>query len=530
MLILVISAASASLLFAGALAAVRWPLRHRAAALRHVLCLCALLGAIALPFCIAGLRGRLELAVFRTVDEGREARSLNPAPPPAAARLREALMRLDQASFREGTGPSTALAGVFLWLAGCLLCLARLARSHAELRRILKSARPVVRSGGVLVLSPHVAVLCSASLQTPAAVGWWRPAILLPDTVLYWPRQQVEDVLAHEMAHIRRLDWLTQLFAQLVCSFYWFHPLVWCLARRTELEQEQACDEVVLRRGADPIGYATTLLRVARFAAGEQPILHATVTAVSEGHLGLRIQSILRAVPGPPLRLRTLVMLLAGTLALVALAAAALPSSSARSDVAALGRDPFFDPDDPYRHFESERLLLSTRVAQARARMRRDDKRAYDLLRWLSGIPRRSPEDLVAERARWCLGQVRRGALLQPLIDRLEDGDWRVRGYAAFCLGAVRARSAVPALSANTRHSIWRVRAMAAFALAEIADPAADEFMQDLLDDPAWQVRMEAAEYFGNLGEGRFASLVHTMTRDPHPAVRQAAEQALEKM
>ncbi|MCI0356837.1 MAG: HEAT repeat domain-containing protein [Acidobacteria bacterium] len=525
---LVSSAAAASVLFAGALAAVRWPLRRSGAALRHVLCLCALLGAIALPFCIAGLRGRLELKVFRPVDEGRLARSLNPTPP-AAARLRETLMRLDQASFREGTAPSAVLAGVLLWLAGCLLCLWRLARSHAELRRILRAAQPVSIPGGP-ALSPHIAVLCSASLQTPAAVGWRRPLILLPNTMLHWPRQQMEDLLAHEMAHIRRLDWLAQLFVQTACSLYWFHPLAWRVARRAELEQEQACDEVVLRRGADPIGYATTLLRVARFAAGGQPLHHATVTAVPEGHLGLRIQSILRAVPGPPLRLRTLVMLLAGTLAVVALAAAALPSSSARSDVAVIGRDPFFDPADPYRHFESERLLLSTRVAQAPARMRRDDKKAYDLLRSLSGIPPRSPEDLVAERARWCLAQVRRGALLQPLIDRLEDGDWRVRGYAAFCLGAVRARGAVPALSANTRHSIWRVRAMAAFALAEIADPAAVESMQDLLDDPAWQVRMEATEYFGAVRDSRFASRVRAMTRDPHPAVRQAAEQALEKM
>ncbi|MGH9580911.1 MAG: M56 family metallopeptidase [Terriglobales bacterium] len=529
MVVFVSSTVAATVLFAVALAVVRWPLRRRSAALRHAVCLSALVGALALPLCVGTLRGSFGLTFSAPRPQGLTSPSHLPVPAPVG-RLSAALARLGEEVFTEERRTPVPLAAGYIWLVGVLACLARLGQSHVVLRGILKSAGPVALRGRAGAVPGHIPVRCSTRFGTPAAIGWWNPIILLPTGMLNWPAGQLEDVLAHEVAHISRHDWVAKLLAQVACSLYWFHPLAWSVARRTDLEQEQACDDLVLGRGTDPAAYAETLLRVARMAVTRRELRFATVTAVSESQLRFRVRSILRGAPGAPIRWRTTALLFASTLAVVAAGAATLPAFSARNDAAPAQRDPFFDPADPYQDPQSERLVSAGRMVSAPARMRHDDKSAYEQLLFLSHIPPRSQVDLVAERARWCLSQARQGELVQPLVESLDDDDWRIRGYAAFCLGAVRARSAVPALTANARHPIWRVRAMAAFALAEIADPAVQDAMKTLLADPAWQVRVEATEYFGNLEDGRLASLVRPMVQDPHPAVRYAAEKALRKL
>jgi hypothetical protein len=74
----------------------------------------------------------------------------------------------------------------------------------------------------------------------------------------------VRIVLCHELAHIRRGDWVIQIAAQLVRSIYWFNPLLWMACARLRLESEQACDDRVLNLGVERTEYATQLLDLAR--------------------------------------------------------------------------------------------------------------------------------------------------------------------------------------------------------------------------------------------------------------------------
>ena len=106
-------------------------------------------------------------------------------------------------------------------------------------------------------------------LQTdhPTLLVTWglrRPKIVLPAPAREWTEERMQIVLSHELAHVRRGDWLAQLIAELLRCTYWFNPLVWIAGRRLRQESEQACDDLVLGLGIRGPEYAGHLLDLAR--------------------------------------------------------------------------------------------------------------------------------------------------------------------------------------------------------------------------------------------------------------------------
>ena len=87
--------------------------------------------------------------------------------------------------------------------------------------------------------------------------------LLVPAEAEAWPDERRRLVLLHELAHVRRWDWLTQLVAHVACAMYWFNPLVWLAARQMRIERERACDDLVLASGAKASDYAQELLALA---------------------------------------------------------------------------------------------------------------------------------------------------------------------------------------------------------------------------------------------------------------------------
>ena len=129
-------------------------------------------------------------------------------------------------------------------------------------------------------------------------------------------------VLLHEFAHIRRHDLPITVLAQLVCALYWPNPAVWA-ARRMARVREQACDETVLRAGADRLRYAENLLAIARALL---PANRSSLAMSDSCPLRVRIRALLETEPlpdSPTARCKACSAALA-SLIIVPLAAAAL--------------------------------------------------------------------------------------------------------------------------------------------------------------------------------------------------------------
>ena len=112
-------------------------------------------------------------------------------------------------------------------------------------------------------LSRPVRIVQSLVVQTPMVIGWLRPVILLPvAAVTGLAPDQLEAILAHELAHIRRLDYLVNLLQAAVEVILFYHPAVWWVGRRMRAERERCCDDVAVRLVGNPIRYVEALAAV----------------------------------------------------------------------------------------------------------------------------------------------------------------------------------------------------------------------------------------------------------------------------
>lgn len=177
--------------------------------------------------------------------------------------------------------PITAVRGfelpsewlVALWLLGVSLLAARAAGGWMLARRLTRiDVSPV--SDAVVAVARHlsgdlgitrvVRVLASARVGAPMMVGWIAPVILVPTTALTGlSAAQLEAVLAHELAHIRRHDYLVNLCQVAIETVFFFHPIVWWISRRVRDERELCCDDLALAV-TDRVTYATALSTLAR--------------------------------------------------------------------------------------------------------------------------------------------------------------------------------------------------------------------------------------------------------------------------
>ena len=347
----------ASLLLALAwLAAVAVRRAGGSAAMRHLIWLACMGALVLLPFA-AALAPPISLPILPAQPAGPTA---SPMPGGVA-------------------GEAGALdAAKLLWtlyLLGAAFLLGRILFGYHLLEKLWRDARrlpdstwgdELARLSQRLGLRHPVELGSVAGLATPMTWGLARPRILVPSDACSWPDELRRTVLLHELAHVARRDSVSRAASACICALYWFHPAIWYAARRLQVEQEHACDDLVLSQGAKATFYARSLLDVAAGFGSPAASLCVAMARPSE------LEQRLRAIIGHAARQRPgrgfIAGVAASALAATLLAASLSPVRASRSAPesiaprAAAASVEFSPPAPPAR--------LGRRVAEASATRR----------------------------------------------------------------------------------------------------------------------------------------------------------------
>ncbi|MBT8103731.1 MAG: HEAT repeat domain-containing protein [Gammaproteobacteria bacterium] len=317
----------------------------------------------------------------------------------------------------------------------------------------------------------------------PAVWGVRRPLILLPTDCLTWSDARCRDVLAHELAHVRRSDVLLLTLAHVVCALHWFHPLAWLLKRRLSMESEYACDDLALSQGVPAPRYADHLLRTAT-EFFEQHSLAPVMAAQSQ--LEGRIMAILETTKSRG-RATIRAQLLVAALAAIAL----VPLSSmtwAQADNMWANVT-----EHAHQHSDSDSAQFATHLQEIGIA-------ADDVDTLLTAIG--AAEALTRAASAWALGASNDPRVVDPLmqagydndaivrqwavrslapwnvlrvgrmlIDRLQDTDAEVRQWAVRSLNRHEASLKAQPLVNTLGDSDTEVREWAARGLADVDEP-----------------------------------------------------------
>ncbi|MGH9802830.1 MAG: M56 family metallopeptidase, partial [Blastocatellia bacterium] len=193
------------------------------------------------------------------------------------------------------------LALVCVWLMFATLMLGRLAHSYYSLllmRRTMQPAeevwqRRVEQLTAQFGIGRFVLLFTSSKVMTPMTVGALKPVIVLPpDLTGNLSDSEFDSVAAHELAHIRRWDFLTNLLQRLAQAFLFFHPAVWFIGRQLMIERELACDDWAVKM-CEPRRYASCLTRLVELLGDSRPLAAAAGILFGKHVISRRVEMIL---------------------------------------------------------------------------------------------------------------------------------------------------------------------------------------------------------------------------------------------
>jgi D-alanyl-D-alanine endopeptidase (penicillin-binding protein 7) len=180
---------------------------------------------------------------------------------------------------------------VSAWLLGVTVMTYRLAAGLIWVHRIRNAGRSwgdakwqayVSGLAAHCGMSRKITLRVAANLSGPLTVGWWRPLVLVPVALLIqMPPDLLEALLAHEVAHIKRVDYLVNLLQGMIEALLFYHPVVWWLSRRIRVEREQVADNLAARLIDEPRRVALALERLSILQAADAP--DATIAQWAKG-------------------------------------------------------------------------------------------------------------------------------------------------------------------------------------------------------------------------------------------------------
>ncbi len=196
---------------------------------------------------------------------------------------------------------------VMAWLAGVVALGGRLMMSVLAVRRLARGRMPVAaelaacanRLAQRLGLSASPGIYLSRRILEAMLVGLWRPMVLLPAAwIAEMPPDVLEAVIAHELAHMRRLDLWANLMQRLVETLLFYHPAVWWLSRRASLLREMCADDLAVQATGDRMSYAGVLELLGRRRLNPPAPQLAAGIGGRRMALFARVRNVLGAAPG----------------------------------------------------------------------------------------------------------------------------------------------------------------------------------------------------------------------------------------
>jgi len=183
------------------------------------------------------------------------------------------------------------------WSVGVLLFSIRLILGYKHAFTLRRRGSPsgesitgvVARLTKIMGVRRRVRALMSSMVESPSVIGWLRPVILLPPaTLMGLTSLQLEAIIAHEIAHIRRYDYLVNMVQMLVETLLFYHPAVWWISKRIRVERELCCDDLAVRFCGNALRYAKALTRLEKLRLGAPNVAMAS----TGGPLLYRIQRL----------------------------------------------------------------------------------------------------------------------------------------------------------------------------------------------------------------------------------------------
>lgn len=276
-------------------------LRHASPQARYVVACTALAACVLWP--AAEVLRQLSMATAPTFDM-----STTVAPPRDIVSMFAAFVAPDRPADLRSMLEAALPWLVAIWAAGACLMLLRLAGGLRWVHRLQRDARDVENDAENRAWQTRLDRLAQRfglsgvrlavfdDTDGPLSTGFWRPMVLVPASLLArMPVDMLEALLAHELAHIRRHDYLANLLQRAAEALLFHHPVVWWLSQRIRHEREQATDMLAASVTGEPRRLALALYELDRFSSEriDSPI-PTLAQAAHGGHLMSRIQSLLR--------------------------------------------------------------------------------------------------------------------------------------------------------------------------------------------------------------------------------------------
>jgi beta-lactamase regulating signal transducer with metallopeptidase domain len=361
-----------------------------------------------------------------------------------------------------------------------------------------------------------------ASARTVVAFnrGLWRARIILPADAIDWPERRKRMVLLHELAHVKRMDGISNLMSHVVNVFYWFNPLVWLSSRHLQVERERACDDAVLSADVTPSDYAEELMNVAsEIGSNHSPVWNRVATAE-----GSSLKDRILCILDPNLARRPATGTASAIIGLVFLAIV-VPISAGT-----IWEEPAFDvasvPDKEIMKLPARTDFSATpkTVEKPAVKGSHDPAHTGDKK---EQRPKEKPADADAGGGEELCTDGKNAKRLKDIMWDLDSPDRQVRITAAIALRDLHSPAAIPALVKCLDDSYEEVRISAVITLGDLDVPESVEGLRRALNDPVQRIRIAAVNSLSRLTCAERIDALRAATRNDDWNVRDYARGVL---